>query len=133
MSPMNSESVPIPADYARYVQPRSPQLAPPAFRSADEVPECFRVKEQLYAMWGVFASGWITHRGLIVVHPSREEMEFLLAGTFECKPLPRDIPSTDIIYLRELPGVKGVIEFPLNRKDFATMRDSTRSRSPRHG
>jgi hypothetical protein len=56
-----------------------------------------------------------TNRGRLIVHDSREEMEWFVPGY-----VAREVTNTELptIWLAELPGIIGVVQFPLDRDDF---------------
>lgn len=69
----------------------------------------------LYGLWGQHSSSWLTHRGRVIAHGSREELEFLVPGP-EVKPI-NGIPAGEVLMIRDHPNMASV-RWPLDRRDF---------------
>jgi hypothetical protein len=69
---------------------------------------------KLYALMSSTGDCFTNH-GRLIVHDSREEMEWLVPGY-----VAREVSSTALptVPLSDLPGIVGVVQFPLNRDDF---------------
>lgn len=59
----------------------------------------------------------LTWRGRVLIHDSRPELEFLLAGDVRVIELPRDVPPEQCLEIRYHPQLASV-RWPLDRKDF---------------
>lgn len=59
----------------------------------------------------------LSWRGRVLVHNSRAELEFLLAGEIRIVPCPRDIPPEQTLELRHHPQFAHH-RFPLVRSDY---------------
>jgi hypothetical protein len=70
-----------------------------------------------YALLGENSGSALTYQGRVIVHESREELEFLFAGT-KAVELGDMIPVQDTVPLREHPDMARV-RFPLRREDFS--------------
>ncbi|MER7814546.1 hypothetical protein [Streptomyces sp. NPDC096153] len=71
---------------------------------------------QRWALEGPVSRDLLTWRGRVIVHNSRPELEFLIAGA-RIVPCPRDIPPEQTIALRHHPSFDGVT-WPLRREEF---------------
>lgn len=60
----------------------------------------------------------LSWNGLVLVHDSKAELEFLLAGEVQIVACPRDIPPEQVIELRFHPQFAHH-RFPLRREDYA--------------
>lgn len=69
-----------------------------------------------YALRGEVTRQLLSWHGRTIVHNSRPELEFLIAGAdvIEC---PRSIPPEDTVELRHLPQF-AAHRFPLRRADY---------------
>lgn len=68
----------------------------------------------MYALWGSNSSTWITYKGKVLVHDSREELEFLFPGQ---RVVPADVPPAERLSIKQHPQMHAV-KWPLERKDF---------------
>lgn len=59
----------------------------------------------------------LTWNGRVLIHNSRAEMEFLLAGEIRVIELPRDVPPEQCLELRYHPNF-ATVTWPLRREDF---------------
>lgn len=71
-----------------------------------------------WALEGPVSRDLLTHGGRVIVHNSRPELEWVMAGVriVEC---PRSIPPEQTIGLRWLPQFEGVT-WPLRREEWRT-------------
>jgi hypothetical protein len=59
----------------------------------------------------------LTWRGRVLIHDSRPELEFLLAGDVRVIELPRDVPPEQCMEIRYHPQFEHH-RFPLHREDY---------------
>lgn len=70
-----------------------------------------------YALQGAISRDLLTWNGKVLVHNSKAEMEFLIAGDVKVIDCPRDIPPEETLPIRYHPQLAAVT-WPLDRKDF---------------
>jgi hypothetical protein len=72
-----------------------------------------------FAMVGEASNELLTYAGFVLVHDDRAEMEFLFnKGVKKVIPLPPSIQQGQALSIKNHPQISGIVEFPLNRKDF---------------
>ena len=69
-----------------------------------------------YGLYGPRSRDFLTCGGLILVHGSRDEMEWLFRGV-TVREVPQSIPDEQTMPVAAHPQLTGV-RFPLSRKDF---------------
>ena len=70
-----------------------------------------------YALQGTTSRDLITWNGLILVHDSRPEMEFLFTGDVQIVECPSDIPPEQTLPVRYHPQLAAV-QWPLTKEQF---------------
>ncbi len=75
-------------------------------------------KNRRFAMEGPTSKSLLSFGGLVLVHDSREDLEFLFAG-MKVVELGRQVPDQDTMSIKQHPEMVSV-QWPLKREDFVS-------------